>query len=209
MSRLYHCPEFRYGLESRKISPFCYWSVSWVTWRSWQLADFPNSWLTHYFILKEETPPKCPCRNQYSIKNILIECTKLNHTRKKFYKANSMKELFFKNCSQKHNQHFKTDWPPIKDIDYYTNTFDHQIYTNKMLWHLYIHTHINLYRLFNARAFLHMCLWRNGYRHRKWTQRHKFKSWTRKIAFHIALILLGKVWIQLFSLQLWVNSRTD
>ena len=28
------------------------------------------------------------------------------------------------------------------------------------------------------------------------------------IAFHIALILLGKVWIQLFSLQLWVNSRT-
>ena len=29
------------------------------------------------------------------------------------------------------------------------------------------------------------------------------------IAFHIALIPLGKVWIQLFSLQLWVNSRTD
>ena len=29
------------------------------------------------------------------------------------------------------------------------------------------------------------------------------------IAFHIALIPLGKVWIQLFSLQLWVNSRAD
>ena len=28
-------------------------------------------------------------------------------------------------------------------------------------------------------------------------------------AFHIALIPLGKVWIQLFSLQLWVNGRTD
>ena len=27
--------------------------------------------------------------------------------------------------------------------------------------------------------------------------------------FHIALIPLGKVWIQSFSLQLWVNSRTD
>ena len=27
------------------------------------------------------------------------------------------------------------------------------------------------------------------------------------IAFHIALIPLGKVWVQLFSLQLWVNSR--
>ena len=49
----------------------------------------------------------------------------------------------------------------------------------------------------------------NGYRRRKWTRRHEFKSWTRLIAFHIALIPLGKVWIQLFSLQLWVNSRTD
>ena len=29
------------------------------------------------------------------------------------------------------------------------------------------------------------------------------------IAFHIALIPLGKVRIQLFSLQLWVNSRAD
>ena len=43
----------------------------------------------------------------------------------------------------------------------------------------------------------------------KWTRRLEFKSWTRLIAFHIALIPLGKVWIQLFSLQLWVNSRTD
>ena len=45
------------------------------------------------------------------------------------------------------------------------------------------------------------CLWYNGYRRRKWTRRHEFKSWMRLIAFHIALIL--------FSLQLWVNSRTD
>ena len=53
------------------------------------------------------------------------------------------------------------------------------------------------------------CPWCNCYRRRKWTRRHEFKSWTRLIAFHIALIPLGKVWIQLFSLQLWVNSRTD
>ena len=53
------------------------------------------------------------------------------------------------------------------------------------------------------------CLWCNGYRRSKWTQRYEFKSWTRLIAFHIALIPLGKVWIQLFSLQLWVNSRAD
>ena len=53
------------------------------------------------------------------------------------------------------------------------------------------------------------CPWCSRYRCRKWTRRHEFKSWTRLIAFHIALILLGKVWIQLFSLQLWINSRTD
>ena len=53
------------------------------------------------------------------------------------------------------------------------------------------------------------CPWCNGYRRRKWTRRHEFKSWTRLIAFHIALIPLRKVWIQLFSLQLWVNSRAD
>ena len=53
------------------------------------------------------------------------------------------------------------------------------------------------------------CPWCNGYRHRKWTRWHEFKSWTRLIAFHIALMPLGKVWIQSLSLQLWVNSRTD
>ena len=53
------------------------------------------------------------------------------------------------------------------------------------------------------------CPWCNGFHHRKWTRRREFKSWTRLIAFHIALIPLGKVWIQLFSLQLWVNSRAD
>ena len=37
--------------------------------------------------------------------------------------------------------------------------------------------------------------WCNGYRRRNWTRRHEFKSWTRLIAFHIALIPLGKVWI--------------
>ena len=37
------------------------------------------------------------------------------------------------------------------------------------------------------------CPWCNGYRHRKGTRRHEFKSWTRLIAFHIALITLGKV----------------
>ena len=63
--------------------------------------------------------------------------------------------------------------------------------------------------VFNNPWMLWRCLWCNCYRRRKWTRRHEFKSWTRLIAFHIALIPLGKVWTQLFSLQLWVNSRTD
>ena len=53
------------------------------------------------------------------------------------------------------------------------------------------------------------CPWCNGYRRWKWTRWNEFKSWTKLTAFHLVLIPLGKVWIQLFSLQLWVNSRTD
>ena len=52
--------------------------------------------LMHDFILKEESPPKYPCRNHYAIGHILIECTNLSQIRKKFYKINSMKELFGK-----------------------------------------------------------------------------------------------------------------
>ena len=37
------------------------------------------------------------------------------------------------------------------------------------------------------------CSWCKGYRRRKCTRRHEFKSWTRLVAFHIALIPLGKV----------------
>ena len=52
--------------------------------------------LTRDFILKEEPPPKCPCGNHYTIRHILIECTNISRIRKKFYKVNSMKELFDK-----------------------------------------------------------------------------------------------------------------
>ena len=57
--------------------------------------------------------------------------------------------------------------------------------------------------------FMWRCPWFNGYRRRKWTRRHEFKPWTRLIAFHMALILLRKVRMQLFSLLLWWNSRGD
>ena len=49
----------------------------------------------------------------------------------------------------------------------------------------------------------------NGYHCWKRTRRHEFKSWMRLMAFPIALIPRGKVWIQLFSLQLWLNSKAD
>ena len=42
-------------------------------------------------------------------------------------------------------------------------------------------------------SYIGRCPWCNGYRRRKWTRRHEFKSWTRLIAFHIALIPLIKV----------------
>ena len=61
-----------------------------------------------------------------------------------------------------------------------------------------------------ARTYTHQ-LWRcqlcNGYRRKKWTPLHEFKSWTRLIAFYIALIPMRKLRIKLFFLQLWVNSR--
>ena len=68
---------------------------------------------------------------------------------------------------------------------------------------------LQYYHNSHCKWLLCRCPWCNGYRRRKWTRRHEFKSSTRLIAFHIVLILLGKVWIQLFSLQLWVNSGTD
>ena len=53
------------------------------------------------------------------------------------------------------------------------------------------------------------CPWGYCYRCRKWTRWHEFKSWMKLMAFHIALILFRKVWIQLFSFQLYLDSRVD
>ena len=78
----------------------------------------------------------------------------------------------------------------------YTHLFPHSLSP-----HTHTHTHIiDMYIC---------CSWCNSYRRRKWTRRHEFKSWARLIAFNIALIPLRKVRIQLFPLQLWVNSRAD
>ena len=66
---------------------------------------------------------------------------------------------------------------------------------------------LNFSYLNTTTHYYRRCLWCNGYRRRKWTQRHEFKSWTSLTAFHIAQITLGKVRMQSFSLQLWVNSK--
>ena len=49
--------------------------------------------------------------------------------------------------------------------------------------------------------------WSNDYLSRKWTQRPGFKSGTRFLTFYMVLITFGKIRIQLFSLQLNVNSH--
>ena len=78
---------------------------------------------------------------------------------------------------------------------------------------VYVLTHIYIY-IYISYAFIHQCahiFWMalDGFNvcenvivsiHR--CVRTEFKSWTRLFAFHIALITLGKVWIQLFFLQI-------
>ena len=59
------------------------------------------------------------------------------------------------------------------------NVLSHKV----RIWH-YLRTY-TMYELWR-------CPWCNGYRRRKWTWRYQFKSWTRLIAFNIALIPLGK-----------------
>ena len=51
--------------------------------------------------------------------------------------------------------------------------------------------------------------WCNAYRRRKWSWRLEFNTYTRLFAFPMALISLGKLWVTLFFLELWVNSGLD
>ncbi len=56
-----------------------------------------HSHLTHSYLLKGEEAPECiPCAEPLSIKHILIDCVDFSLTRTRFYRANSMKELFDK-----------------------------------------------------------------------------------------------------------------
>ena len=58
----------------------------------------------------------------------------------------------------------------------------------------------------NMHLYRRMCLGHNSYHHWKWIQQPKFKSLIRLFAFYIALIPLGKIWIQLVSSHLIVSQ---
>ena len=66
---------------------------------------------------------------------------------------------------------------------------------------VYIYIYIYIY--------IYMRSWSNSYWRRKWTRWHNFKSLSRLLAFYQALISFWKVWIQLFSLLLWVDDNTE
>ena len=51
--------------------------------------------LTHSFILKQEPQPRClTYQTTFTVKHILIECRAFAVTRKRFFKVNSLTDLF-------------------------------------------------------------------------------------------------------------------
>ena len=116
----------------------------------------------------------------------------------------------FRNGRQLYHIYIYTG-PPTKCFECLPMILDTNVQTQgntyQKLKILYLISHLFTRSIIRYRS--RRCPWCSRYHRRKWTRRYEFKSWTILIAFHIALIPLGKVWIQLLSLQLWVNSRTD
>ena len=77
-------------LKERKLDPK-------ITWREETILArrrIGHTKLTHSFILKDEPSSKRPCGNQFIIKHILIEWTKLTNIRRRFYDADNRNKLF-------------------------------------------------------------------------------------------------------------------
>ena len=54
-----------------------------------------HSFITHSYLLKGEEQPTCvPCDTPFTIKNILLHCVDFQNSGDKYYKVNSLKELF-------------------------------------------------------------------------------------------------------------------
>ena len=162
----------------------------WTWWKVWTLLSTtpsPSSpvvwgcWIYQLHICRGLRPPyECP---EYNTKLHLVV---------------RLQSRSFEECKMLLNLHGST----CKDPNYESNRTVQLFTTLKSFDSVQI-------KLLAFDSNTWRCPWCNGYHCRKWTWWHEFKSWTRLIAFHIALIPLGKVWIQIFSLQLWVNSRTD
>ena len=106
------------------------------------------------------------------------------------------------------------DLPTISQtIQWQRTRYAGEVRMNTWVMFFYGLLHIDTAMLVNKQSVftsgLWRCSWSNGYCDRKWTQQHKFKFWMRLIAFYVALIPLGKVRIQLSSLQPEINSRAD
>ena len=168
---------------------------------------------------------KIGINSNFKIINFLDVTLNLNdNSYKPFWKTNTIPT--FINVSSNHPTSIIKQIPNVIDIrinrlstsknifdnhkEFYNEAIHNSEYKNELKY-LEANRHQNIWdnKIGNNRTNNNINMWCNGYRRREWTRRHEFKSWTRLIAVHIALIPLGKVWIQLFSLQLWVNSRAD
>ena len=55
-----------------------------------------HTFITHSFLLKGEDWPLCiPCQEPVSVKHFLLDCTDFRIIRSRFYRVNSLKELFY------------------------------------------------------------------------------------------------------------------
>ena len=54
-----------------------------------------HTWITHTYLLKGEEAPQCAqCFTNLTVQHILLECANLAPTRDRFFKAQSMRQLF-------------------------------------------------------------------------------------------------------------------
>ena len=102
----------------------------------------------------------------------------------------SLLQLFFSSCRRKERNKDKELLQPLRYINRIRNgklVFLRWPVACAHVQSLVADSHRSLFAVCNWR-----CPWCNGYRRRKWTRRHEFKSWTRLIAFSHSTNTLGK-----------------
>ena len=72
---------------------------------------------------------------------------------------------------------------------------------SKQASHTYLLTYIHIRKLNDVWGYSY------GYSLKKWTRWSEFKFLSRLFSFHIVLIFLEYVWIQVFSFPRWVNIK--